>query len=71
MIIFWILIYLLIAGASIFGLIVFADKANCLKDSLGYLFCVPYVISGLLWPICLIPVSAYIAAKWYIANRKD
>lgn len=64
----WILffIYVVVAAASVFGLLVGAGKYT---DS-DLEFPVGWVLCGVFWPVALLPAIGYIAAGWYL-NRED
>lgn len=61
-----IIVYVAIASASIFGLLVGAYKYT--ESDLE--FPVGWVICGIFWPVALLPAIGYIAAGWYL-NRDD
>lgn len=58
------IIYMAIAGAAIFGLLVGARKytGSDLEFPIGWVLC------GICWPVALLPAIGYIAAGWYL-NR--
>lgn len=60
----YIFLYILVASAVIFGLLVAADRYTELEFPCGYVIC------GIFWPVAALPAAAYIAAAWYI-NRED
>lgn len=70
-VLFWISVYMVIASASVFGLIVAASKAGITchdpdaSDLAGYITC------GIFWPLCLLLCLAYIGAKWYIKDQDE
>lgn len=70
-VLFLIVVYMVIASASVFGLIVAASKADilCYEPDAFDLF--GYIVSGILWPLCLLPCAAYIAAQWYINSKEE
>lgn len=59
-------IYLAVAGASIFGLLVAAAKftGSNMEFPIGWVLC------GIFWPVALLPAMGYLAAGWYL-NRKN
>ena len=60
------IIYVAIASAAIFGLLVAASKYT---DS-DMEFPIGYVLCGIFWPVALLPAVGYIAAGWYL-NREN
>lgn len=60
----YIFLYILVASAVIFGLLVAAAKYTDLERPGAYVIC------GVFWPVAALPTAAYIAAAWYI-NRED
>lgn len=60
------LLYVVIASVSIFGLLVTAAKYT---DS-DMEFPIGYVLCGILWPVALLPAAGYIAAGWYLNREK-
>lgn len=65
MYVFYGILYILIAAASIYGLIVGSEKYGEIDNSFGY---GGWVAAGIFWPVALIPCAGYIAAKWYLNN---
>lgn len=61
----YIILYILIASACIFGLLVAAEKHTDLEWPWMYIVC------GILWPVAALPSAAYIAAAWYINREED
>ena len=60
------ILYMAIAGAAIFGLLVGAARftGSDMEHPIGWVLC------GICWPVALLPAIGYIAAGWYL-NRKD
>ena len=61
------LIYMLISGASIFGLLVAAAKftGSDMENPIGWVLC------GILWPVALLPAIGYIAAGRYLNRERE
>lgn len=64
--VWFILIYTVLAGACIFGFLVAATKCTDFDPDDDTRI---YVICGALWPLTLAPVAGYLAAGWFINNR--
>lgn len=60
----YIMLYSLVAGLWIFGLLVAAYKWTD-PD-----FPCVYILSGVLWPVAGLPAAGYVAAGWYV-NWKE
>ena len=65
MIIVCIILYIAIATASIFGLIVTSEKYAGIKNEFGY---GGWIAAGIFWPVALLPCAGYIVAMWYLNN---
>lgn len=65
MILVCIILYIVVAAASIFGLIVASEKYAGIKNRFGY---DSWIAAGIFWPVALLPCAAYIAAMWYLNN---
>lgn len=62
----YIIMYMAVAGASVFGLLVGAYKFTDYDLD----FPVGWVLCGIFWPVALLPAIGYIAAGWYL-NRNE
>ena len=65
MIWFYIFLYIAIASAAIFGLLVAAAKYTDLEWPGAYVIC------GIFWPVAALPAAAYIAVGWYLNRGAD
>lgn len=68
MILFWIILYILIAAVCFFLLLVTAEKYAAYRpdrDSPWPVWC------GIFWPIAAPFAAAYIAAKWYLQKDQN
>ena len=58
-----VMVYSLISGGVIFGLLVAADRHTYVEWPWVYILC------GIAWPVAALPAAGYIAAGWVLKNR--
>ena len=61
------ILYIIIAAASIFGLIVASEKYAGINNQFGY---GGWVAAGIFWPVALLPCAGYLVALWYLHNNR-
>lgn len=57
----WIILYILIASAATFALLVTATKIDAYDGDFPW-----PVLCGIFWPFAVPIAAAFIAAKWYL-----